>query len=876
MDQTTLKMATAAFMHDIGKFADKGVLDVTDQYINDNAGLYLPFRDGRHSHYHSVYTAAFIELMQDVLPPEFNTGDWGVGDAFINLAAGHHKPETPMQWAIAVADRVSSGWDRDTFDMPGAHHVSVKDYKKTRLLPVFEQLAAYGEDERNNSEEYCYRYPLKALTPKNVFPVLKQEIEPKDSKNAENEYRELYEVFTSGLKRLKHKNSDISLWFEHFDSLMMACTSAMPAARVGNVVPDVSLYDHSRVTAALATAIYLYHATSDSMREEAIKNYDDRKFLIVNGDLQGIQNFIFGRFGDTARYRSKILRGRSFAVSLLTELAADMLCREIGLPFSSVLLNAAGKFTIIAPNIAETRQSMESVQDKINDWLVKISLGETVISFSAIEAACVDFVSGHFTDLWDNIVQAMVEKKFESINLKQYGGALTDYLERFVSESDHPPLCPVCGRRPAVKKARASVYVKEVQSICSLCRDHVFIGANLVRESRMVVTAADTDIGGKEERLIEPIFDKYQLTFLKEGLEGDPVEELVKQGRIYKYWDLGGDFEKSIHSDVTVKPISGYVPRYGAQDEMDERIFTRLKSDEDKQTLSRQIKSGDPKTLNDIAGMALNPEKSGNGFKGVEALGVLKADVDNLGLLLGCGLKQERFTLSRLATISRQLNNYFTVYLPDFLKTEKDFQDVYTVFAGGDDLFLIGPWNRIIDLAREIQKSFSAYVCHNPQIHLSAGISLHKPHSPIDTMAVAADSALEVSKSKGRNRLTLFSETAEWEAVAELVSVRHTFEDWLDKGWISNVLFYRFNEFIRMAAREKQVLERTEISLNELACTKWRSMLVYATERNVANNIKGDERKKVVGTVTQTITGWLDEYEGKLKIPVWSIMYNRR
>jgi len=404
----------------------------------------------------------------------------------------------------------------------------------------------------------------------------------------------------------------------------------------------------------------------------------------------------------------------------------------------------------------------------------------------------------------------------------------------------------------------------------------VFIGANLVRESRLIVTAADADFGSTEERLIEPVFDEYQLAFLKEGFDEDTVEDLAKQGKIYKYWDIGGNFEKSIHSEVTVKQISGYVPKYSAQDEMDERILARLKSDGDKQTLFKQIKSEDPKTLNDIASMALNPGENGSGFKGLEALGVLKADVDNLGLLMACGLKRERFTLSRLATISRQLNNYFTVFLPNFLKTEEKYRDVYTVFAGGDDLFLIGPWNRIIDLSYELHKSFSAYVCHNPAIHLSAGISLHKPHTPIDTLAETAEAALELSKSKGRNRLTLFGETAAWEMAEELLAVRRTFENWLDKGWISRALFYRFNEFIRMAAREKQLLDRSEISLNELACTKWRSMLVYAAERNVAKNIKGDERSKVDGTVTQTITGWLDKYEGKLKIPVWSIIYNRR
>ncbi|HDL07297.1 MAG TPA: HD domain-containing protein, partial [Desulfobacteraceae bacterium] len=96
MDETTLKIAIAAFFHDIGKFADKDVLDITEQYINDNSA-YLPFKDGRHTHYHAVYTSAFIEYMKNDLPIEFNSAGWGKGDSFINLAAGHHNPETPLQ-----------------------------------------------------------------------------------------------------------------------------------------------------------------------------------------------------------------------------------------------------------------------------------------------------------------------------------------------------------------------------------------------------------------------------------------------------------------------------------------------------------------------------------------------------------------------------------------------------------------------------------------------------------------------------------------------------------------------------------------------------------------------------------------------------------
>ena len=97
MDQTVLKIAFAGLLHDIGKFA-QGCMDIPKQYANNNAGQYQPFYKNRHTHIHALYTAAFIEQFADKLPRQLNEPGWGEGDSFINLAAGHHKPETPMQW----------------------------------------------------------------------------------------------------------------------------------------------------------------------------------------------------------------------------------------------------------------------------------------------------------------------------------------------------------------------------------------------------------------------------------------------------------------------------------------------------------------------------------------------------------------------------------------------------------------------------------------------------------------------------------------------------------------------------------------------------------------------------------------------------------
>ena len=865
MNQTTLKIAMAAFMHDMGKFAGLDELGISSKDIDEyDHQLYLPAFNGRYSHYHALYTAEFIKRFQEYFPSELNSANWGEGDIFTNLAAMHHKPESPMQWVIAVADRLSSGWDRDNFEQNDNCGTHFKDYKKTRLLPILEQLNLDEAKHSDSVGNYKYRYGLAPVTPKTIFPGRMEDIVPKSNKKANTEYKELFDKFIDNLKILSHRDK-IELWYEHFDSLMMIYTSHIPAARVGDIVADVSLYDHSRTSAALAAALYLFHVQTDSFTEKDIKSYDGNKFFLINGDFRGIQNFIFSSASDSQKFRSKILRGRSFAVSLLSELAADMLCRKIGLPTTSVILNAAGKFTIIAPNTSQTMSAVNDVKKTINDWLVKNSFGETVVNITVQEASCNDFTKDNFIKLWDRFNLKMEQEKYSGFDIGLYGGPVEGYLDDFIiehrkiNEPGKPAVCPLCGKRPATTTFQD-------EPVCRICRDHIFLGTNIVKKNRLAVRFVE-DAPRSDNSLMEPVFGRYQVFF---------PENLKKhKNNILKYWNIGTD--NITKSDAAVRFIKGYVPVYSKEDEEDERIISSGKSDKKKLETIEQIKTGDPKTLNHIACMAKKPDPNRDGkYSGIEALGVLKADVDNLGLLMACGLKEKRYTLSRMATLSRQMNYYFTVYLPWFLEN-KGFNNIYTVFAGGDDLFLIGPWNSIIELAGSIHQSFADYVCQNKNITFSAGISLHKPHSPIGMMAESSENFLELAKSDDpdeKNRLTLFSETAKWSEIHELIEVEAIFEKWLDEGWISRVMFYRLNEFIKMAEKEKQVTSNNEIHMSDMACTKWRALLAYAVERNIGG--KKEEQKKAAQEIMVSLTQWIDTYKAKLRIPLWKILYNRR
>ncbi len=872
MDQTVLKIALAGLLHDIGKFAGEG-MDVPQEFLEANAVLYQPVFNGNYSHRHAVYTAAFIDYIEKFLPRQLNKGEWGLDDAFANLAAGHHKPETAMQWVIAVADRLSSGWDRNSFEKEYNRAIAPRDYRKTRLLPLFEKLLCSSKTEKGN---YAYSYPLAEITPQNIFPQKTKATGAVTEESSRESYKRLFDEFIVSLGALYHKETNIELWFEHLDSLLLIYTSMIPSARAGKALPDVSLYDHSRSVSALASALYLYHRDHDSLTIDAIKDYDQAKFILISGDFYGIQDFIFSDSGEAGKNRAKILRGRSFAVSLYSELAADMLCREIGLPSTSLLLNAAGKFTILAPNTRAAREAVISTEKKVNQWLMGIAFGQNAIGFSIVEASPGDFVMGKFMDIWDSLQKNMAARKFKKFDLEQYGGVISGYLDDFRNDLD-PPLCPYCGKRPSDPAASGGEHGSEDKAMCRICRDHIFLGEHLVKEDRIAILTKNADIKGAHRRLLAPIFDEYQVAFIGGGLN-----DLAKRGDLLKYWDISISESGKMSKEVTAKFLNGYVPVYREDDLSDGRYLAGKKSEEKKLAMIEEIRTeGErktPKTFSHIAAKAQNELHDGENtdYCGIQALGIMKADVDQLGLLMACGLEKTDFTVSRLATLSRQMNFFFAVYLPHLLKTDPLFNDIYTVFAGGDDLFLIGPWNRVMDLAYLLREKFAEYTCNNENIHFSAGITIEKPSTPLGKLAEGAEDALEAAKERGRNRITAFAETATWDEYAQLRRIKNTLAQWRETGLLNNAMLFRLNAFIGLAKLEKEVISQQGVRIEDMECLKWRAHFRYTTERNIGKNMKNEADKQSARKEFGSAAQWLDQYGGRLKIALWDLIYNNR
>lgn len=158
-------------------------------------------------------------------------------------------------------------------------------------------------------------------------------------------------------------------------------------------------------------------------------------------------------------------------------------------------------------------------------------------------------------------------------------------------------------------------------------------------------------------------------------------------------------------------------------------------------------------------------EELAKASEGIKRIAVLRADVDNLGQAFVQGFSEKYNTLSRTATLSRQLSIFFTKYLKEILDEDYSFslkkktkkRNAKVVYSGGDDVFIVGAWNEVIELAVDIKNSFEKYTENT--LTFSAGIGLYSSSYPISRIAYEVGSLEDKSKKlPNKNAITLFDD----------------------------------------------------------------------------------------------------------------------
>ncbi len=77
------------------------------------------------------------------------------------------------------------------------------------------------------------------------------------------------------------------------------------------------------------------------------------------------------------------------------------------------------------------------------------------------------------------------------------------------------------------------------------------------------------------------------------------------------------------------------------------------------------------------------------------------------------------------------------------------------VYSGGDDVFLVGAWNDVVDAAADLKNAFERYT--EGTLTISCGVGLCGSSYPINRMALETAELEDYSKKlEGKNAITLF------------------------------------------------------------------------------------------------------------------------
>lgn len=698
MERTTA--ALAGLLHDIGKFWQRS----ERQARGPGYESFGPSDFGRHGA-HATWSAAFVDRfvpssMQEIKQAVFF----------------HHNPQDRAAKLVAVADRLASG-EREHED----------EEQPRNLLSVFCQL---GED--NHCSPSAAYFPLRPLdlTAETLFPQA-------HASGDVHAYAALWTAFQDEVQALDTVD-DVDAYIESMYHLLYRYAWCVPSAYYRST-PDISLFDHSRVTAALAACLADYDEAALDLLLKGMRG--DRTHpvaYLVEGDISGVQRFIFTL---TAKGAAKGLRGRSFYLQLLTEAIARYLLRQLDLPMTNLIYVGGGHFYLLAPPSASeplraAQEHLDAVLLEHHDGALYVGLGKTLLYPG-------DFQASEFSQKWREVGQDVGRAK-----RRRFAGRAEVFEPRGHGGYDETE-CDVCHtERDDVRVSNPGEEDEEPVRKCALCLSLEELGHALGRSANLVLGESSAPLAEARGTWQDAI-----------GALGMTVGLTDEQGR----WTLRPAIDRIHRATVLglqTAPTQELVEHLGHQ-------------------LGSSVASGVRFAVNVTPDVSFDELTQAS--QGLKRLGVLRMDVDDLGYLFSQGFRRSNnkhlSTLARVASLSSMLALYFEGWvgqLAEQVNQEARKGVVYTIYSGGDDLFFVGAWDALPTLADRIRRDLARFTSGNRFIHVSAGISLHGKKHPLYQAASEAASALDQAKDRpGKNAWTFLGQTNSWddyERAEELVN----------------------------------------------------------------------------------------------------------
>lgn len=800
MESVARIVVMAALFHDIGKFMQRAKISPDsryDKYDQKEIGY-----NGAHAKGSADFVSRYLKdpVIED-------------------LVLYHHNPSKSSHPDLATvvqkADHLSSAIDRKGREGTG-------NVLEEPLQSVFPRLL----QPEGSSVENRY-YPLNSVRiDKGAFPVKKQDL---GRWNLVDDYKAMWKQFIGGIEQIPSPAPVSSVL-----SLLKLYTSSIPSAVYVNE-PDIPLYDHAKTTAAIAHCL--------------LEGEKEKPFLLVQGDLSGIQNFIFATvIPEQARKgTAKRLRGRSFWLSLFMDAVTEEIKAECNLFEPSVLWNTGGKFLLLVPNTKKNQEQISYVSRKVNELLLR-KYGGLLSLALVIHPVGEDGILS-FSQALDELAVLSSEKKKQKF---------LDCGLCFGAEDEVRPLsefCDVCGH-------------PHNQAQCPECLRFVDIGTKIARAKWMLKG------------------EGHSISFSDFGLR------------------TSYDLVSSLPADIKAQVITLNNTNLGD-------IQFKNRSGCGFMFLGNTV----PLDQNDVLSFSEMAQFS----NGVPRLGYIKADVDNLGKLIARGLPKDDRTISRIHTISNQLQFFFAGYLNQICDefvvypslcskcleqvkekkgreivlftevedTEKPVESTwyevdkpceackkkavnscYITYSGGDDLLIIGPWDTAIRLSNRIYEEFRRFTCENPNITLSAGIAIVSHRLPVSRAVNIAEELLEEAKGYhsgivSKNHVSLFDECLPWRegmgdrGLSSLIDITDQMIDAVNNKKISKGMVYSLLTLWNQTYGDIVDMSHKTRTDTRLSRKRYLPHLKYLMKRNIE-----DRHRQGVEELINPVFPWI-------KLPVY-------
>jgi len=172
--------------------------------------------------------------------------------------------------------------------------------------------------------------------------------------------------------------------------------------------------------------------------------------------------------------------------------------------------------------------------------------------------------------------------------------------------------------------------------------------------------------------------------------------------------------------------------------------------------------------------------------QGDPKLAALKIDVDNLGQLFRNKTREE------YKKNSEYLSKFFEIEIYQILKPYIDETSLYPIFAGGDDCFLVGAWDKVLEVASIIQEKFDIYQREKQlQLTISAGVVIVPYSFPMIRLAEEAERALELSKKHEKNKISIFGEPISWKEFKQAKEIAEKLRKFVQEQGVSRAVLQR-------------------------------------------------------------------------------------